>query len=231
MTQLPIPTLLVLTASFVATPFPVLAGPPARLDASPSIERGRVIRIPVLVQDYAGLSGGLLQIATATAGQVFARAGIEIEWTVCRAATRDELDQCAGSSPSDARVLRILSREMTAKLPTSGVEFGRAFLVPDGSRGMLANVYWGRIRRLASGQARLVSLRADMTPQGLKEARILGYALAHELAHLGGVRHSKAGVMSRRWNRGEVHDLLHGVLRFGKLEAVHLRRGLLGASR
>ena len=189
-------------------------------DARPSFE--------VRIQDYARLSRGTLKMATAPAGNVFKRAGVEIHWLGCTPKQGNMDERCHNALPAEARVLRILPPEMTAKLSASGIEFGRAQLTPDASRGTYASIYWTRVKTLAAGRARSLGLGRDNTSTRLKEARILGYVLAHELGHLFGTHHSGAGVMNGPWSPSELAELLRGTLRFQKGEARHIRRRLAG---
>ncbi len=180
----------------------------------------------VRIQDYAGLPRGLRKIATATASRVFRRAGVSIDWLDCTPSSSKRDDRCAAEMPPETRVLRILPPEMTARMPASGIELGRAQLTPDGARGTYASVYWGRVQALARDAARSVALRRDDTSIRYKEGRILGYVLAHELGHLFGVHHGKAGVMHGPWSPSELGELLLGVLRFQKTEEEDIRAAL-----
>ena len=167
-------------------------------------------------------------MARATAGNVFKRAGVEIDWLDCTPNQAEMDERCWATLGAEAKVLRILAPEMTTKLSASGIEFGRAQLTPDGSRGTFASVYWARVQVLAAGRARSLGLGRDDTPARLKEARILGYVLAHELGHLFGRHHSGAGVMNGPWSPSELVELLRGTLRFQKFEARHIRQRLAG---
>lgn len=177
----------------------------------------------VRLQDYAGLQKGSLDQATATAGAVFKRAGVIVEWVDCTPTNADIDERCKNRLGKQVRVLRILSPEMTAKIAQTGIEFGRAMLVENGSRGTYASVYWQRVKELAGGRAGILGLGLDIVPMRLKEARILGYVLAHELGHLFGNHHSKVGVMHGPWSPSELAEVLRGTLRFRKTEERHIR--------
>ncbi len=84
------------------------------------------------------------------------------------------------------------------------------------------------MKALAIGRARRLGLGRDNTSTRLKEARILGYVLAHELGHLFGTHHSGAGVMNGPWSPSELAELLRGTLRFQKSEARHIQQRLAG---
>jgi hypothetical protein len=60
------------------------------------------------------------------------------------------------------------------------------------------------------------------------EAALLGYVMAHEIAHvLQGVdRHSDTGVMKAHWTPGDRDAILDGRLEFEEHDAYLMRRGL-----
>ena len=89
-------------------------------------------------------------MATATAGNVFKCAGVEIDWLNCTPNKMDE--RCRTARGAEGRIPRILPPEMAANVSASGIEFGRAQLEPDGSRGTFASVYWARVQALAAGE-------------------------------------------------------------------------------
>ncbi len=191
-----------------------------------SLEHEARLVVDVRVQDFAGVPGSVLRPATATSRAVFRRAGIETRWLNCTPGLADIDARCGAKRGPTTKVLRILSPEMMAKLTDSGVEFGRAHLVSDRSRGTYASVYWPRVQALAGGPARPVSLGLEVGSARLREVRILGYVLAHELAHLFGVHHGKSGVMSGPWSPSELLEVMRGTLRFKRQERDRIQRGL-----
>ncbi len=207
---------------------PALIGP--TLGAKDRGGSGARLSFEVRLQDYAGLNRGLIEMATGTAGRVFKRAGVELRWVDCTPGSLQMDSNCRAARSSLTRVLRILPRSMRAGMPHGGIEFGRAMLADDASRGTFADIYWDRVQGLAVGRARTVSLGLHTATTRLTEARILGYVFAHELGHLFGVHHGKSGVMSGPWSPAELGELLKGTLKFQRGEEERLRLRLIGAA-
>jgi hypothetical protein len=80
------------------------------------------------------------------------------------------------------------------------------------SRGI--TIFFDRVRALAGGPGR--------------EAALLGYVLAHEIAHVaqGLVRHSDTGVMKARWNRSDMAAIFERRLGFEAPDVDLIRKGL-----
>jgi hypothetical protein len=191
-----------------------------------SLEHEARLVVDVRVQDFAGVPRGVLRPALSIARAIFRRAGIETRWLNCTPGLPDIEPDCRAKRGPTTKVLRILSPEMMAKLTDLGAEYGRAHLISDRSRGTYASVYWPRVQALADGPARPVSHGLDMGSARLREARILGYVFAHELAHLFGVHHGKTGVMSGPWSPSELLEVLRGTLRFRRDERDRIKRRL-----
>jgi len=206
--------LLIVPALFGSTLGAKSAG---KREARPSFE--------VRIQNYANLPHSVLWMAVGTAGRVFRKAGVEIKWIDCTPGKKAD-EACRADLEPNSRVLRVLPPTMAARSVQSGIELGRALLSEDASRGTYASVYWGRVQALAAGETGVVSHSNGAQSARLRQGRILGYALAHELGHLFGVHHSKSGVMSGPWSPSELAELLRGTLRFQRAEEGRIRLSL-----
>jgi len=146
-----------------------------------------------------------LRSAEKIAGQVFTAIGIGVVWLDVPL-TRAELANSGrhlsdhGEAVVDAS---ILPRSMTAlaKLPESTL--GETFMVREGERTTFADIYYDHVER----EARHIDT---------SKARILGYAIAHELGHmlLRTSHHAETGIMIAKWRPVELQYAAQGKLLF-----------------
>lgn len=125
-------------------------------------------RLAVAVYDYAGVEPATLAAAERIAGDVYLRAGIEIEWV--------EPD---GFEDAATLYVNLLSKDMAS--PFFGLKETVGFATPG---SLTANAIYDRVREIAH-ERRL--------PCGV----MLGYVIAHELGHLllPAHSHSDSGLM------------------------------------
>jgi hypothetical protein len=176
-------------------------------------------RLTLRVYNYAQIGSAELATSEKVAGGIFASLGIEMDWVDCPASKRKtQADPACDSEMGTADlVLRILPRHMAAKLRHSYDSLGFAQTCPESEPACELNVFYHRIDELAA--------------KGYRADRILGYVIAHEVAHvLIGPAHSEEGIMRGEWAS---HDLQHISLglsldfssdQCGKLRQAVLRR-------
>lgn len=134
--------------------------------------------------DTSGEAPARLHVAEHVLVTMFRAAGIEVEWRQCHTrrgpATLESCRQVLG--PREI-VMRIAATPRTERNPDI---LGFAYIDAQSRRGTLGTVYADRVRTLA--------LRRGADP-----ARMLGLAMAHEVAHLllGSDEHASGGVMRR----------------------------------
>jgi hypothetical protein len=144
-----------------------------------------VTTLPLVVRIYdaSGVAPDVLERAHLVVDQTMNAVGIRPVWRPCHA------DLCADPPKLDQVIVRIVKandRGPRDLLGTSMVDV-------EGQAGTLATVYIDRVESLAS-EAHVDS------------GRLLGRAIAHEIAHLllGTARHSHGGLMRANWLGGEL---------------------------
>ncbi|MBI4885862.1 MAG: hypothetical protein HY824_02105 [Acidobacteria bacterium] len=179
-----------MTLRQVVLVLPLFVLPGARADAA-GADRSRVT---IRVYDAARLDDALKTTALAVAGDVFAPASVGVAWKKCApAGTAPPCDR----PPAGDLVVRILRSTLRHAEPA--LPLGDA-LVDEGTHSaVLATIYADWAERLAQ------TAGADL-------GRLLGYAIAHEVAHLllASNAHSAAGLMRSIWRGEELRDARAG---------------------
>jgi hypothetical protein len=188
-------------------PLCVLAG--GRSTAAADLESGRVT---VRVYDAVGLDANIRSAAFATASRAFAAAAVELSWTVCpRAGAMPPCDR----PPTGELVVRIV--RAAAAHPKSTVALGDALVDGSAHTATLATIYANTVTRLAD---------AAEVPYGT----VIGYAIAHELAHLllASNAHSERGLMRALWRYEDLRSAQDENWTFSAADAAALRARVRG---
>jgi hypothetical protein len=144
----------------------------------------------VRVYDGVGVDDAVRKRAFAQAGDIMARAEIEVAWMPCpRGIRRATCDQ---PTTAGEIVVRLVRASAQADLERPGA-LGYSLVDSSTRQGTLATVFTDRIDRLA------VHGKADA-------GALLGRAIAHELGHLilGTNEHSHTGLMRELWTADEI---------------------------
>lgn len=173
-------------------------------------------RLLVSVFNDADLEQGKVRRAEKIAGEVFARAGISVEWLECGRAneTSDQRAACSeGNSPSHQH-LHILRRSLNLTDSTLGM----SFLGPS-STGIQADIFYTGVARLEQGRP-------------TSSAAILGSVMAHELGHLllGTDSHAACGLMRPVWTADDLAAASKGILIFTEDQSRAMRARLIAGS-
>jgi hypothetical protein len=188
-----------------------LLGIAATLDAQAQRPESK---IQVFVYNYAGVSAETLARAEREAARIYSRTGIETEWLACPLTPGEAADYPACQVPvSPTRIaVRVLSRRMAERAGLSEATFGSALFPEDGGFGMVSQVCWHCVEKLAKGHEAMRGV-------------ILGHVIAHELGHLllGIGSHGATGLMHAPWHREELERLSQGSLLFTSWEAEKMR--------
>jgi hypothetical protein len=162
--------------------------------------------ISVLVFDYAGVSGEVLNAGLRDATRILKSGGVEVVWVHCPVAP--ELLALARPCRDDpgplALVLHILPRGATRRQTDHG-SAGYALPPEDGGFGAFAGVFHDRVRELVTS---------------INESEALGNVVAHELGHLllGTGQHSAAGIMKGEWRYKQSILAAQGLLGFDPVQ-------------
>ena len=196
---------MVVAAMFVASLAEIGAEPAAPLT------------VTVRTYNYARVPGDSLVDARASAGAIFERAGIALNWLDCRVPQSAEGANCTEPlhQGSDL-ILRLMDRgSNAASNPSRVVTLGESMLDHERRTGVLMTLDLPFVRAIASQSD------ADM-------AVLLGRAIAHEMGHLllGSGDHPREGLMRARWSQDELRGLRPSNWLFSPAEGAQMRKNL-----
>jgi hypothetical protein len=174
----------------------------------------RQATVTLRIYDHAGLpvatSAGL-QAAAATA---LARAAITLDWRFCATSAPERHARCAAAPEQREIVVRIVERHDGLGSTHCGVAWPR----PAGG-GFIS------LARTCAARTAMALMRGSPAPAVVaSEAEVLGYTLAHEVAHvlLPGSPHSRDGLFRARLDRRHWRRLRTGHLTFLRQDALRL---------
>jgi len=191
----------------------LLAGSPAAAQGQPPVT------ITILLYNYAQVPEPELLKTRQVVARIYGQVGVTVEWAEC------PISPWETSWPAACSATRGLKYPEIRLLSEAGARYagvGRdalGFALHSGSRGVLANVFWDRVRRLAG---------APQRDPGV----LLGHVLAHELGHLllGPGSHCSSNLMRNGWGTRELEWAMRGSLSFLPEEAEQIRFRLLPGS-
>jgi hypothetical protein len=166
----------------------------------------------------AGVETGTRQRALEEAERLLTTAGVPAVWRDC--ALTASCDPEAGGLPE---VVVILS---SARRPHAREECGTAALDLALARGTVV-VWVPCIADVASRLARRSEARAHPLLAAGRYDDLVGAVVAHEIAHVLGVRHRDRGLMRSRLEAPDVLALRTGLLAFSKEDAAAMRAATL----
>jgi hypothetical protein len=182
---------------------------------APTLDAKSIVR----VYNYARVDPGLLGGAEKVAAVIFENVGVQTSWVDCSLSPRESQSPayaaCQSPMGTADLVLRILPQRMAKKLLPSQDALGSAQLCRESEPACELSVFYSRIDELAS--------------KGYRAERILGYVIAHEVAHvLIGAGHSDEGIMRGAWSRYDLQCISWGLaLNFTKAQSSQLRYAVL----
>jgi hypothetical protein len=161
--------------------------------------------ITVRVYETAGIDSHLKAAALQLAGATLASASAVVSWKQCDTG----LATC-DTPPADELVIRIV--RATSEYPDRELPLGDALVDSSAGAAVLATVYFDRVDRVARAAR-------------METATLLGYAVAHEIAHLllASSAHSPRGLMRSIWRHDELRNRRAVDWRFTDLEVAAIQ--------
>jgi hypothetical protein len=157
-------------------------------------------RLTLRVYNYARLDAASLAGSERVADAILENLGIATAWVDCPLSEKTfrAYPACQSEMGTTDLVLRILPRRMAIKLRRHEESLGFAQACPDSEPACELNVFYHRIE--------------DLAAKGYRADRILGYVIAHEIAHvLIGAGHSEEGIMRGEWTPTDLQRLSWGL--------------------
>jgi hypothetical protein len=154
----------------------------------------------VRIYDKSGLSSSDLDRATRELRSIYRSAGISVTLQDCRLP-----DSCSDEFHANEVGFRLLP----GTCPTDPGRLAAAFVARGGN---LSTIYLAAVRQAADRN-------------GVQIDSVLGYTIAHEIAHLLGLPHSSNGVMKAGWTDSDYRAISGGRMLFtnAEKEAIHRR--------
>jgi hypothetical protein len=153
----------------------------------------------------------ILGESQAVATAVLATISVRLTWRGL--ATSNGAVACGNES-----TVRDIEVEVLPHAPANRNDGALAIAMPNLDTGVRVVIFYDSVARLR-----------DQAPM----AKILGYLLAHEIAHVlqGIAHHSRGGVMSARWTENDFKQMSGGILTFTPEDTRLIRRGFIQSPR
>ncbi len=167
-------------------------------------------RVNVQISSQVAASPDLLRDGQDAASRIFAGIHVQLTWTVQTQPVSNPVAGCLGEPAT-----RDLAVEIVPHAPASFSDVALAMALPYADSGVRIVIFYDRVDPL---------LRGHNAPS----ATILGYVLAHEIAHVlqGIARHSEVGIMRARWTDNDFKQMGIRVLMFTAGDVQMIRRRL-----
>jgi hypothetical protein len=190
----------------------VLAMEAFSADGGAKTAGGNPLEVKVSVFNDAQIDDGRLTRAERVASELFAHAGIQIDWMNCGDPTETDGERAACSEAAYPKHLQVRVREQSLSLKESTL--GLSYL-GEGGIGCHADVFYTGIGPIAQ--------EAHLSPE-----TILGLVFAHELGHLllGTNSHSASGIMRATWQGHEFSAVGKGTLGFTEIQGRKMKARL-----
>jgi len=164
-------------------------------------------RVTVQATSQMDIPQELLKEGQDSATTIFAAIHVQLIWSG-QVPSSSQTSPCVDESATSNLVLQIVPHA-----PANVSNVALAMAMPHANSGVRLIVFYERVDPL---------LRSHHAPQG----KVLGYVLAHEIAHVlqGISRHSDVGIMRPRWTDNDFRQMGIGALTFTNEDVRLIRR-------
>jgi hypothetical protein len=168
-------------------------------------------RVNVQLNSQVKTPHNLLRDSQEAATVIFARIRVQLTWKGEKQPASKVVAGCVGEAATDDLAVEIVHRA-----PASFSNLALAEAMPYADSGTRIVVFYDRVEPLLQGHH---------APQ----ATVLGYVLAHEIAHVlqGIARHSETGIMRANWTDGDFRLMGTRLLTFTPEDVQLIRRRLV----
>jgi len=174
-------------------------------------------RVTVSVYNDANVPAEAVASAEGAASRIFRHAGLEVKWIACESSgdTSSNSPDCRHAAFPTHLHVRILPQSRNL----AGSTLGISYLGADGV-GCYSDIFFAPVAVLHSSS-------------GQEVGAILGYVMAHEIAHLllGTNSHSMVGIMKARWQEEDLRSARKGELLFTLTQSQTMRERIASAER
>jgi hypothetical protein len=172
-------------------------------------------RVKVQLSNRAEAPPDLLRDGEGAATAVFAGIHVQITWVQLMRRDQTRHQSLAVSGCMGEAATHDLALEIVPHAPASASDAALAMAMPYADAGVRAVIFYDRVESL---------LQLHHAPQ----ANVLGYVLAHEIAHIlqGTARHSDTGVMRARWTESDFQQMRIRMLTFTGEDVLLIRQRL-----
>ena len=162
-------------------------------------------RIAVGLIDAVRLDERTIAAATAVVAEVFDEAGIDVEWR------NGQMPEDSANGPTRHVLVTIQPAAFTARMALTRHAMGAAQGCAAES-AVAAHIFYANVVGFA-------------VERGGNIARVLGYAISHEIGHLllPTCGHSTTGLMSAHWGTKELKEMAQGRMTFHDLQEAQIR--------
>jgi hypothetical protein len=216
------------STAWMALGFLLITGLPARAASPEGHNKSEIVRPRILVYDQANTKPGTLDGAKAVTGEIFRKAGVELEWIDCSKGSTAKNSVCSQPLTFNEIVLLIIRRSKERSSGSGSSTGGHAVrMAPEWGSGMIS-IFFEHAEQIAEHGITFYNLKIDKA-----QSIVLGHLIAHEIGHLllPSGDHSRSGIMKEGLHQSEWKLAISGRLVFTREQSELIRQGMQARSR